>query len=482
MNISLSKAKTVFRFKYHKRSQKILKNLFWFFTGAFISIIILTGIGYFSYQGFYNDQIYPGIIIQSKDFGGKTKEDVRNFFDSKNEKLGQNSFIFKSDYGIATVSAKEIDFGYDSALLSEQAYLIGRSPNFFSNTSLILQAYITGIELPASYAFSEKKLADKLEPIREKLDKKPIDAQFKFENGRVTAFRPSENGQAIDMEQLIQRLRDKTLTIVSSQKPISAVVTVPVKILPPNVKTEQVNNLGIKELIGVGSSLFYHSIPSRIYNIGLAAGRINGVLIKPGETFSFNQALGDISSFTGYKQAYIIQNGKTILGDGGGVCQVSTTFFRALINAGLPIVERNAHSYRVGYYEEDSPPGFDATIYVPSVDLKFKNDTGNHILVQSEVDYDNLSLKFYLYGTKDGRKVTISKPVIYNQSAAPAPLYQEDPTLPTGTVKQIDFAASGASVYFNYTVEKDGKIIINEKYFSNYRPWRAIFLQGTKSG
>lgn len=104
------------------------------------------------------------------------------------------------------------------------------------------------------------------------------------------------------------------------------------------------------------------------------------------------------------------------------------------------------------------------------------------LLHQSEIDYNNLSLKFYLYGTKDGRKVTISKPVIYNQSPAPEPLYQEDPTLPVGQVKQIDFAAAGASVYFNYTVEKNGKVIINEKYFSNYRPWRAVFLQGTKSG
>src|SRR6185369_9618298 len=119
-------------------------------------------------------------------------------------------------------------------------------------------------------------------------------------------------------------------------------------------------------------------------------------------------------------------------GDGGGVCQVSTTLFRAALNAGLPIVERHAHAYRVGYYEEDSPPGFDATVYVPSVDLKFKNDTDHYLLIQTVIDPQELRLTFNLYGTKDDRKVTVTTPVVTNFRPAPADLYQDDPTLPKG--------------------------------------------------
>src|SRR5205085_743367 len=129
-----------------------------------------------------------------------------------------------------------------------------------------------------------------------------------------------------------------------------------------------------------------------------------GVLIAPGQVFSFSKAIGEVSSFTGYKQAYVIENGKTVLGDGGGVCQVSTTLFRAALNAGLPIVERHPHAYRVQYYEEDSGPGIDAAVYVPSVDLKFKNDTGHHILIQAYADVENLRLTFDLYGANDGRE------------------------------------------------------------------------------
>src|SRR5207249_4927169 len=83
-----------------------------------------------------------------------------------------------------------------------------------------------------------------------------------------------------------------------------------------------------------GVSYFAHSIENRIYNVELAASKVNGILVAPNEEFSFDKYLGDVSSLTGYKQAYVIQGGKTVLGDGGGVCQVSTTLFRALLNAG----------------------------------------------------------------------------------------------------------------------------------------------------
>jgi vancomycin resistance protein YoaR len=248
----------------------------------------------------------------------------------------------------------------------------------------------------------------------------------------------------------------------------------------PKITTDKANNLGIKELIGKGTSLFQHSISSRIFNVTLAASRINGALIAPNEIFSFDQALGDVSAFTGYQQAYVIQNGKTVLGDGGGVCQVSTTFFRALLNAGLPITERHAHAYRVGYYEEDGLPGLDATVFVPSVDLKFKNDTGNYILVQTQIDPEILRLSVFLYGASDGRTVALTSPVVTNRVAHPPDLYQDDPSLPKGVIKQIDFSADGATVSFSRNVTKNGQKIISENFVSDYAPWQSIYLRGTK--
>jgi vancomycin resistance protein YoaR len=231
-----------------------------------------------------------------------------------------------------------------------------------------------------------------------------------------------------------------------------------------------------------GALYFCAQSAGRIHNVALAAEKINGVLVPPGEEFSFVKNLGDVTQYTGYQQAYIIQNGKTVLGDGGGVCQVSTTLFRALLNAGLPITNRVAHAYRVGYYEQDSPPGLDATVYYPTVDLKFKNDTENYILILAHTDLDNLRLTFNLYGKKDGREVSMSTPVVTSQTPAPEASYQDDPTLPRGQVKQVDFAADGATVVFSRKVTKNGKVVIADSYKSVYRPWQAIFLRGTKEG
>jgi len=477
-------AKLKFKFKlklkYHRQHiLRISRVIFWFLTGAFLALFFITSIGLLTYKDLYTNKIYPGIYVDNVNFGGENEQNLKDYLLKKNLSIANKSFVLKSDYGIATISAKQIDFGYDSNLLTTQAYVLGRSGNFISDLSIILQSYTNGVYLSSSYTYNQNKLTALINPLAKRINIDPVNAVFTFENNRVTTFKPSSSGQTIDVDELNNQISTKA-PLMFSENIQNINLTIPIKILEPKITTEKVNNLGIKELIGEGHSLFYHSIQSRIYNINLAASRLNGILVAPGDTFSFDQALGDVSAFTGYQQAYVIQNGKTVLGDGGGVCQVSTTFFRALLNAGLPIVERHAHAYRVGYYEEDSPPGIDATIFVPSVDLKFKNDTGHYILIQSAVDLDNLALAFYLYGTKDGRSVSMSQPVITNQTPAPPPLYQDNPNLPKGVIQQTDFAAAGANVYFTRTVTKNGKIIISDKFVSDYQPWQAIYQVGTK--
>lgn len=463
-----------------KSIPKAAKVFFWFSTGVFLGLFLFISFSYIIFQKIYNNVVYPGITIGGIDFGGKKEAQVKDYFAQRNKKIEGTKFVFQSDAGIATISAKEIDFGYNENLLAVQAKSLGRSKDTLSNISLMLQAYINTVNLPPSYYYSENKLLSILSPIMNKIQVDPVDALFTFQNGRVTAFKPSKNGQTVDIEELKSQISSKFLTVVSSPKPQTLAIEIPVKVLKPKITTDKANNLGIKELLASGTSLFQHSIPNRIYNISLASTRLNGILVAPNEVFSFGRALGDVSAFTGYLQAYVIQNGKTILGDGGGVCQVSTTFFRALLNAGLPIVERHAHAYRVGYYEQDSPPGLDATVFVPSVDLKFKNDTGNYILIQTSIDPNVLRLTFELYGTKDGREVAIGKPVVTNETPAPPDVYQDDPTLPKGQIKQVDFAASGANVYFTRQVTKDGKMIISDKFVSDFQPWQAVYLRGTK--
>jgi len=233
-------------------------------------------------------------------------------------------------------------------------------------------------------------------------------------------------------------------------------------------------------LLGRGQSTFWGSIASRIHNIQITTEKIQGLLIKPGESFSFNQAVGDISKETGYQTAYVIRNGRTELGDGGGVCQVSTTLFRAILQAGLNITERRAHSYRVGYYEQGSALGLDATVYAPHPDLSFINDTDHHLLIQTQFQADQHQLIIEFYGTSDGRQASLSKTRVWDQSPPPEPVYVDDPSLPLGTTKQIDWAAWGAKAAFDWQVTRQSEVLQDKTFYSTYQPWQAVYLRGTK--
>ncbi len=474
---SMEKAKSKLKKTHIKHVSRVS---FWFFTGALIAIFLVTSFSYFAFQNFYSGKVYPGVSVDGKEFSRKSEKEIQDYFRNKNETTKTADFEFTFENEAATISAKEIEFGYDENLLANQAMSVGRSKDPLSNISIILQAYTSGINLSPSYKFSQQNLDEKLNPLYEKINKDPVEAVFNFDEGRVKEFRESQNGQQVNKDELNQIVLSKAELVNNYTGQNKIIIPVPVKTTKPNLTTDKVNKMGIKELIGSGTSTYQHSIENRVYNVALAASRVNGTLVAPGETFSFAKTVGDVSNLTGYKQAYVISGGKTVLGDGGGVCQVSTTLFRAVLNAGLPVEERHAHAYRVGYYEQDSSPGIDATVYIPSVDFKFKNDTGHHILIQTVVDPEELRLTFMLYGTKDGRISTVSEPVITNQTPAPEAKYEDDPNLPVGQIKQVDFAANGANVYFTRVVTKDGKTLISEKYTSNYRPWQAVFLRGTK--
>ena len=467
------------RKKIIHHTKNFIKSSLWFLVGVILGIFFLISFGYIIFEKSYSGKVIPGVFVENVNLENENQAQIENYFNQKNQNIAKSTLTFYYQDKIATLSAKDLNIGYDSNLIAMQAVSIGHSPYFFSNIVNIVNAYFNGLVLKPSYTFNQKVLDQTLNPIVKSLTLTPVDAKFVFQNNKVTTFQPSTDGQGVNLEKLQTKITDYIPYILAKQKNQNIKIEIPVQIIKPKVTTNSANNLGIKELIGSGTSLFQDSIPSRIYNIELAASRINGTIVAPDQVFSFDQTLGDVSAFTGYKQAYVIQNGHTILGDGGGVCQVSTTLFRAILNSGLPVVERHAHAYRVGYYEEDSPPGFDATIYVPTVDLKFKNDTKHSILIQAIVDPNNLRLTFNFYGTSDGRQVKITTPTITNQIPAPAPQYTNDPALPKGTVQQIDFAANGATVSFTRTVTRDNKVILQDTYTSVYQPWQAQYLVGT---
>lgn len=308
--------------------------------------------------------------------------------------------------------------------------------------------------------------------LAKQIDQDPVDAKLTIENGKVTVFSQSRDGVAVEQDALAVALHK---AIAGETDPT---ITIPAKVTPSQVSSDKINDLGIDELIGEATTSFIHSPDNRVHNIQTGSKYLNGQLIKPGEVYSVIDSLGAIDGSTGYLPELVIKENKTIPEFGGGLCQVSTTLFRAALNAGLPITERQNHSWRISYYEP--PVGLDATIYFPKPDLKIKNDTPGWILIQNNVDVDASKITFQLYGTKDGRTAKIVGPTLLYSIPAPDAEYADDPTLPEGEEKRIQAPHPGGKATATYQVfDKEGKLKNEQTFVSLYKASAAQYLRGT---
>ena len=337
--------------------------------------------------------------------------------------------------------------------------------------------------LAGNSTFDTTKIDHAVAAIGSQILAEPADAIFEYDPDslKVTKFVPPRDGLVIDKQATTEQIT-QAIAAWQTDSPLAETqqqLNVNVNAKKPAITLDKTNNLGINELVGYGDSAYAHSIPTRVHNVALTAQKINYTIIKPGEEFSFNQTLGEVSRATGFQPAYVIKAGRTELGDGGGVCQVSSTLFRAAMNAGLNITRRRPHSYRVSYYELNSKAGFDATVYAGEVDFRFKNDTPGHLLLYTQTDSKNLTMKIEIYGTSDGRVSEISDYKSWDARPPAATQYIDDPSLPPGKLKQIDWSAPGLKTSFVYTVkDKFGTVKQQETYYSNYLPWSAKFLRG----
>ena len=428
----------------------------------------------------YQNKVYPGVFLFSQPLGGKDISQLEEFLSKKDEEISQRRVVFLWGNGEKRweIIPQMIDWSINQPSLINEAMTRGRGGNELVSFLEIYRLLVLPLQIKPDFKYSQEKLEQLISQMAGEIDRPTQDALFEFKNGKVVNFQVSKEGREVDREEV------KSLIILAFSQPEREksliALDLPVKTLLPKITTDQSNQLGIRQLLAEGESFFKDSIPSRVHNIILASSYLHGVVIPPGETFSFAKKIGTISAEVGYKQAYVIKNKATVLEDGGGVCQVSTTLFRAALNAGLPIVERKAHYYRVGFYEQGGyPPGLDATVYPPSPDLKFKNDTPGYILIQTIVDKEAKRLVFQLYGTSDGRRVEITKPVIHSQTPPPEPIYVDEPSLAPGVIKRIDSAHWGAKVSFERKVfNADGSLKEQQTFWSNYVAWPAVYQRG----
>lgn len=312
--------------------------------------------------------------------------------------------------------------------------------------------------------------ASSIRELAKGIESESKNGNLEVKDGKIVSFTASTVGKKINIE--------KTLEPVLSSWPPSSTFPLIVEEERGAITGNDLDQYGIKELIGVGVSNYGNSPPNRIKNIKKAVyERVNGVLIAPGEEFSMLKTLGSVDGAHGWLPELVIKGNKTMPEFGGGLCQIGTTMFRSALATGLPITERRNHSYRVSYYE---PAGTDATIYEPSPDLKFKNDTDKYIILNAYIK--GTQVFFEMWGTKDGRKVTQTKSRIYNIVSAPPTKLTETEDLPPGKKKCSESAHAGADAEFSTTVEYSDGRKREETFSSHYRPWQAVCLIGVAKG
>ncbi|MFH0952248.1 MAG: VanW family protein [Patescibacteria group bacterium] len=317
----------------------------------------------------------------------------------------------------------------------------------------------------------------KTEPITEFLNDKKTkydiamnEAKFEMKEGRVTEFQAGRTGREIDVAGSINLLADQLLVQKKTEGQLM------INSVDPTLTTSKVNDLGIVELLGTGHSNFSGSPANRRHNISVGASSLHGLLVEPDKEFSLGEALGEIEANTGYLPELVIKGNKTIPEYGGGLCQIGTTTFRAAMAAGLPVTERQNHSYNVSYYLENGKPGTDATIYPPHPDLRFVNDTGRHILIQTRIEGNDIYFDFW--GTSDGREASRTAPRVWGWTAPPDTNEVETTDLAPGERKCTERAHSGVSTEFTYTVKMPDGETREQVFASRYKPWQEVCLIG----
>lgn len=313
------------------------------------------------------------------------------------------------------------------------------------------------------YAYMDAEISPIIEVEPEKV------SIYKDENDEIVIEGKGEDGQKIMKNHALE-----SLVLAANYKMSEAPIPVQIEKVEVEV-SEELQMLGIETLIGTGKSSFIGSPPNRVHNIGVGVNRFNGTLIEPGETFSFNAHLGPVNAATGYRPELVIKPEGTIPEYGGGLCQVSTTFYRAALFSGLPILERSPHSYAVSYYAQVYGYGLDATIYIGARDVKFLNDTPGHILIQAYTEGTNAYFKFY--GTDDGRRVELEGPYIWGWTSPGPAVTVESSSLAPGARRQVEIAHTGFKAMWYRHLTKDGETV-KEDIFSHYRAIPAKILVG----
>ncbi|HJG96525.1 MAG TPA: VanW family protein [Romboutsia timonensis] len=353
-------------------------NKFTLILSLFIMLILTTGIS--TKKDDFSGKIYKNIYIEELNIG---KMKINEAKDVVNEKYLLKPIYIKYEDKIWCINPEDIELSYNINEAIKNAYLYTRNDNKLENIKRKCSLELNkeyNIKLNVTY--NESKLSEQLSYIQRDINKQVKQATIEIsDNGQMIATK-SKEGLEVDIISLKEQIYD-----MIKNKDIKN-INLPVKIIKPTITTKQVKS--INTILGQFSTSF-NEYSSRGTNIYIAAKSTSDILIMPGDTFSYNKSTGARTWSNGYKTAKVIVNGKYVNGEGGGVCQVSTTIYNAALISGLEIQEVHNHTYPSHYV----PKGRDAAVSYGYIDLKFKNNFAHPIYIKNIVSNGAITSKIY---------------------------------------------------------------------------------------
>lgn len=431
----------------------------------FITIILIITV-LFTYFNYKNTNIYNGIYIKGIDVSGLSKEEAKDIINTYISENIPEEIHFKSEDYETAISTAELNIKFDINEAVDIAYGMGRNGNIFENNWNIIQANLLKINIEPVFTIDEKELKNKLKEMSSNLPDKVIESSYYIENNNLIITR-GKTGNVVNIDEMVSCIEEKinnlsiqndSLEIIKLIKNPSSIdidkiysevhkdakdayytqnpftvypsengvdfnisveeaksmlneekeeYTIPLKVLYPNVTTNMIGTEAFPDLLSTFSTKYQASNKNRTTNLILAANKINGTVVMPGEIFSYNTVVGERTIAAGYKEAPIYVSGRVEDGLGGGICQITTTLYNAAVYANLEIVERSNHQFVPSYVGASR----DATVVYGAIDFKFKNNRNYPIKIICSVSGGIANFQIFGLKTDDDYEVEITSKI-----------------------------------------------------------------------
>ncbi|MBM7855028.1 vancomycin resistance protein YoaR [Desulfohalotomaculum tongense] len=411
--------------------------------------------------------IAAGIRVKDVSIGGMNKQQAREKLIALQNKMMTIPVTITYKDQCWPLPLREVGLKIDTEETLRRAMNIGHRGSFIECMRLRHRIRKEGYVLAPVLTVDLKSLTAVVERLAGHLNVPAKSAAFAIDDNDRVIITPSQNGQCIDMKQLKLKLEQELLVKEQINLPLT------IREVAPEYTTEDIQEMGITGLLSSYTTAFDPALVNRAYNIRVAANALDGLLVVPGEEVSFNEVVGPRSSEAGYKEAGVIVDNEMVKGLGGGVCQVSTTLYNAVLLADIEVVERKNHSLPVSYV----PIGRDATVVYGAVDLKFQNNTGRCLYFKTEVSSGQITVK--IFGDVSRKKKVVVNSWI-EKELEPRVTYEEDENLKKGQEVVKQEGSKGYIARTERLVIENGRVIRRDELpASRYNPVDKIIAVGT---